>query len=122
MEEFLDACRELRPKALEEEGCLGYEYTAEVQSTLGAQEPDDINRVILIEKWESLHALSAHGTQPHTKEFGQKVSHVREKVTIRVTEPIALWNRSGCLDENRTHRPPGDRRRPRKSSRGAERV
>ena len=90
MEEFLNACRVLRPQALAEEGCLGYEYTAEVQSTLDAQDPVDTNRVTLIEKWESLEALSAHGTQAHTKAFVKKVGQVRRKMTIRVTETLAI--------------------------------
>ena len=90
MEAFLDACRELRPQALAEAGCLGYEYTAEVQSTLGAQEPADANRVTLIETWESVEALSGHATQAHTQAFGKKVSQIRQKMTIRVTEPLAI--------------------------------
>lgn len=90
MEEFLSVCREHRPKVLAEEGCQGYEYTVDIQSTLGAQEPVDANRVTLVEKWDSLEALKDHGAQPHSKDFGQKVGHLRQKVTIRVTELIDL--------------------------------
>ena len=90
MEEFLDACRWLKPQSLAEEGCLGYEYTAEVQSALGAQEPVDVNRVTLIETWESLEALASHGTQPHTQEFVRKVSEVRKRMVVRVTSPLPV--------------------------------
>ena len=86
MEDFLAACRAVRPKVLAEKGCIAYDYIREVASPLGSQEPVDPQRVTLVEKWESLEALAAHGQAPHVKEFGARVKDLREKVTIRVGE------------------------------------
>ena len=88
MDRFLAACKDVRGKVLAEKGCVAYEHTRELRSPLGAQEPVDPNRVTLIEKWESMDALAAHGQAPHVKEFGAKDKDLRKRVTIRVTEPL----------------------------------
>jgi quinol monooxygenase YgiN len=88
MADFLAACKIVQPKVLAEKGCIAYDYIREIASPLGAQEPVDDQRVTLVEKWESLDALAAHGQAPHVKEFGASVRDLREKVTIRVGEPI----------------------------------
>ena len=88
MQEFLDVCRELRPKVLQETGCRGYEYMREMPSVLGIQEPSDPNRVTLIECWESVEALKAHMETPHMKEAGPKMRELRAGAVARVVEPI----------------------------------
>lgn len=44
-----------------EQGCLGYDLHRV------AGDPD---RFVVLERWESLPALSAHGVSPHMQEFG----------------------------------------------------
>jgi quinol monooxygenase YgiN len=88
MNEFLDACREVRPHVLRERGCLGYEHTREVASPLGIQEPVDPDRITLVERWDSLAALQAHGKAPHMATFAARVKGLRESVVARVGETI----------------------------------
>ena len=88
MKEFLDLCEKLRRLVLKEKGCRAYEYTREIASPLGIQEPIDPNRITLIEGWESLEALKAHLGAPHMKEYGPKMSDLRSGVAARVGESI----------------------------------
>lgn len=86
--EFLRLARELAGKVRRESGCVGYEFTVDVQSSIPVQEPVQANRVTLIEQWESLDALRAHLETPHMREAGPRMSTLRESVSIRVTRPI----------------------------------
>jgi quinol monooxygenase YgiN len=88
MKEFIAVCEELRPMVLMEKGCLAYEYTREIASPLGIQEPIEANRITLIERWDSLEALKAHMEAPHMKEVAPKVKELRSSVVARVLEPI----------------------------------
>lgn len=88
MPEFLALCRELRPLVLKEAGCLAYDYTREISSPLGIQEPIEPDRVTLLESWESLDALKAHMETPHMKAAGPKMKDLRSSVVARVLEPI----------------------------------
>ena len=90
MSEFLEACAEVRPQVLAENGCLAYDYNREIQSPLRPDQPYDPNRVVLIERWESAEALAAHGKAPHVKTFGTRVKDIRSDVQITVVEPIAV--------------------------------
>ena len=88
MKEFLTLGEKLRREVLKEKGCHAYDYTREISSPLGIQEPVDPNRITLVERWESLEALKAHMDAPHMKEFGPKMSDLRSSVTARVGESI----------------------------------
>jgi quinol monooxygenase YgiN len=88
MQEFLDACREVRPLVLAERGCHGYEHVRELKSPLGIQEAVDPDRITLVEQWESLAALEAHARAPHIAAFGARVKALRESVPARVCETI----------------------------------
>jgi quinol monooxygenase YgiN len=88
MKDFLSLCEELRPLVLQEKGCLTYEYTREVPSPLGIQEPLETNRITLIERWESMDALKAHLEAKHMKEIGPRMKDLRSSVTARVLESV----------------------------------
>jgi quinol monooxygenase YgiN len=88
MEDFLAVCAELQPSVLKEPGCRAYDYTREIPSPLGTQEPIDPNRITLLERWESLDALKAHMETPHMKQAGLKMKDLRTSVTVRVVESI----------------------------------
>jgi quinol monooxygenase YgiN len=88
MKEFLAVCEGLRPLVLQEKGCLGYEYTRDMASPLGIQEPIEANRITLIEQWASIDALKAHMETPHMKEAGMHMKDLRSSVVARVLEPI----------------------------------
>jgi quinol monooxygenase YgiN len=88
MQDFLTVCGELRPLVLKEKGCQGYDYLRDTASPLGIQEPVDADRVTLLERWESVEALTAHLATPHMKEAGLKMKELRSSVSARVFEPI----------------------------------
>jgi quinol monooxygenase YgiN len=88
MEEFLSLCEKLRPLVLAEKGCHGYDYTREIASPLSMQEPTDSNRITLVERWDSLEALRAHGEAPHMKEIGSKMKDLRSSVIARVGQSV----------------------------------
>jgi len=88
MQEFLAVCEELRPLVLKENGCQAYEYTREIPSPLGIQEPIETNRITLIERWESFDALKAHMETPHMKAAGLKMKDLRSSVVARVLESL----------------------------------
>ena len=88
MKEFLSIGEKLRSQVLKEKGCLAYDYTREIASPLGIQEPVDPDRITLVERWESVEALKAHMDAPHMKELGPKMGDLRSSVVARVVEPI----------------------------------
>lgn len=94
MTEFLATVKELQPFVLKEPGCLEYDFTREVPSPLGIQEPIDENRITLVEKWESMKALELHAQpaaepDPRRKQLAETMRGLRESVVARVTESIA---------------------------------
>jgi quinol monooxygenase YgiN len=88
MEEFLAACKELRPLVLGEPGCLAYDYTRDVPSPFDAQPRTEPDRITLLERWESLDALRAHLATPHMKAAGAKMKDLRESSEVHLTESI----------------------------------
>jgi len=88
MKEFLALCEKLRRLVLKEKGCRAYEYTREIASPLGIQEPIDPNRITLVEGWESLAALKEHMEASHMKDYGPKMAELRSSVAARVGESI----------------------------------
>lgn len=88
MQEFLAACKELRPLVLKEKGCLAYDYTRDTESPRGPLAPLEANRITLLERWESLEALKAHLATPHMKASGDRMKVMREGEELRFTESI----------------------------------
>jgi quinol monooxygenase YgiN len=88
MEAFLAECAKIRPLVLKEKGCIAYDYSREIPSTLPIQEPINPNRVTLVERWESMEDLTLHSAAPHMKEYGPRVKDLRVSVSARVLEPI----------------------------------
>jgi len=91
VDEFLRAVKELTPYVLKEPGCLAYDFTREVASPLGIQEPIDDHRITLIERWESMAALETHANpageqEPRREELAETMRGLRTSVTARVTE------------------------------------
>jgi len=83
MDAFLAECRKIRPLVLAEDGCLMYDYTREIDTGSGRQEPVNPNRITLYEKWASREALDIHSGMPHMTEFVARVAPMRESVIIR---------------------------------------
>lgn len=84
---FLAEMHQVVPKVLEEEGCLGYGPTVDVETNIDAQPDVRPNVVTMVESWESLEALEAHLIAPHMMEYRPKVKEFVKNVTLQITEP-----------------------------------
>jgi quinol monooxygenase YgiN len=87
-EPFLEVFRWLTPLVREEEGCIEYQATVDVPTTLAVQDGPRPNVVTVVEKWTSVEALYAHTTAPHMAEYREKVRDFVVGVELVVAEPI----------------------------------
>ena len=81
---FLAEFRLLEPKVRAEAGCIEYVGTVDTKTTIAAQAPlrDDV--VIVIEKWETEAALSAHLDAPHMVAYRKRVKGLVSSTLIHV--------------------------------------
>jgi len=84
---FLEVFRWLTPLVRAEVGCIEYQATVDVPTTIPVQDPPRPDVVTVIEKWTTLDALYAHGTMPHMNEYRVKVKDFVKSVKLQVTEP-----------------------------------
>src|SRR5262245_12852891 len=85
---FLEVFRWLTPLVRGEAGCIEYQATIDIPTTIAVQEGPRDDVVIVVEKWESLEALYAHMTAPHMTEYRGKVKEYVQGVRLQVTEPV----------------------------------
>jgi quinol monooxygenase YgiN len=83
----LDAFRWLTPLVRSEAGCIEYQATIDVQTTLAAQVGPRADVLTVIEKWESVDALYAHSAAPHMTGYRAKVKEMVLSVGLQITEP-----------------------------------
>jgi quinol monooxygenase YgiN len=86
--QFLEVFRWLTPLVRAEAGCVEYQGTIDVPTTLVAQDAPRADAVIVVEKWENLDALYAHTKAPHMAEYREKVKDYVRGVSLQVTEPV----------------------------------
>jgi quinol monooxygenase YgiN len=72
------------PTVLAEAGCIEYGATVDVHGADPAFGPDTF---VVIEKWESLAALKAHGSAPHMAAFGAKTKHLVAARAVHALDP-----------------------------------
>lgn len=86
-DKILEAFRANMPAVHAEQGCIEYgpaidaEGAGAIQTALG---PDSF---AVVEKWESMDALKAHGASPHMAAYGAKVREMIAKRVIHVLSP-----------------------------------
>ena len=83
---FLDVFRWLTPLVRAEEGCIEYQATIDLPTTIAVQEGPRPDVVTVIEKWASVEALYAHGDMPHMTEYRAKVKDYVAGVKLQLTE------------------------------------
>lgn len=83
---FLDIFNANVPKVRNENGCIEYFPTVDLDSSLQIQNLDE-NIVTIIEKWQSLEALNTHLAAPHMLEYKEKVKELVENVSLKVLQP-----------------------------------
>ncbi len=84
---FLAEMHQVVPLVLEEEGCLSYGPTLDVETNIDAQPAVRPNVVTMVEAWENLEALEAHLIAPHMMEYRPKVKDFVKSVTLQILEP-----------------------------------
>jgi quinol monooxygenase YgiN len=86
-EAILEAFRANMPAVHAEKGCIEYgpaidaEGAGAIQTKLG---PDSF---VVVEKWESLDALKAHGASPHMAAYAAKTRDMIASRVIHVLSP-----------------------------------
>jgi quinol monooxygenase YgiN len=86
-EKFLAEFRKLIPDVRAEAGCIEYGPAIDAVTDIPIQFKVGADRVVIIEKWESVAALKAHGVAPHMQAYRAKVKDFVKGMELRVLSP-----------------------------------
>ena len=68
-------------------GCIEYGPTIDADTDLASQHRIGPDTVTIVEKWESVDHLRAHGVSAHMKAYGERVKDYMRGREIRVLVP-----------------------------------
>lgn len=85
-EEFLAEFHQLVPLVLAEDGCLEYGPTVDADTPISAQQTNE-NRVVIIEKWESVSHLEAHLDAEHMHAYRKRVKDMVAETRLQILRP-----------------------------------
>lgn len=85
---LLEAFAENRAAVLAEAGCIEYGATVDAQGIPTNKASFGPETFVVIEKWETLAHLKAHGVAPHMAAHGAKTKEFVESKLIHVLEPV----------------------------------
>lgn len=85
-EHVLEAFRWVTPHVRAEDGCIEYQATIDIPTTVAVQDGPRPDVVTVIEKWSSVEALYAHSATAHMTEYRTKVKDYVLSVKLQVTE------------------------------------
>jgi len=85
-EAFLVAFKEIVPEVLQEQGCIEYGPTVDLETDMERQHRDE-NRVTIIEKWETLDDLENHLTAPHMLAYRERIKDMVRHAQLNVLSP-----------------------------------
>lgn len=83
---FLAEFRKLIPAVKAEAGCIEYGPTIDAETDIPTQSRN-AERVVIIEKWETLAHLKAHAVAPHMQAYRPKVKDFVKAMELRVLSP-----------------------------------
>ncbi|HEY6510121.1 MAG TPA: putative quinol monooxygenase [Vicinamibacterales bacterium] len=83
-DEVLTHFRALVPQVRAEQGCIEYVPVVDADTDLAVQTPYGPSTFTVIEKWESLDALRAHGSAPHMAAYAAKTQDMVAERAIYV--------------------------------------
>lgn len=83
-DEVLAAFQANVPAVRAEKGCIEYAAYLDAPGAGPIQTPIGPDSVVILETWDSLEALAAHGVAPHMKEYGRKTKDMLESRVIHV--------------------------------------
>ncbi|HUN68409.1 MAG TPA: putative quinol monooxygenase [Burkholderiales bacterium] len=75
------------PAVRAEKGCIEYGVATDAEPALKFQTVYGPDTVVVVEKWESIDALKAHGAAPHMVAFGAKTKEFVSGRAIHILQP-----------------------------------
>lgn len=88
-EQILEAFRANMPAVHAEDGCIEYGPVIDAEGVGGFQTKFGPDTFLVLEKWESLDHLKAHGASPHMQAYGAKTKDMIASRVIHVMSPAA---------------------------------
>jgi quinol monooxygenase YgiN len=86
-EQILEAFRANVPAVHAEKGCIEYGPAIDAEGVGSFQAKFGPDTFVVIEKWESLDALKAHGASPHMAAYAAKTRDMIASRVIHVLSP-----------------------------------
>jgi len=86
-DKFLAEFRKLIPDVKAETGCTEYGPTVDAETDIPIQYKLGPDRVVVVEKWETVAALKAHGVAPHMQAYRARVKDYVKGMELRVLSP-----------------------------------
>ncbi len=86
-ETILEAFRANVPAVHAEEGCIEYGPAIDAEGAGRIQTPFGADTFVVIEKWETLDHLKAHGASPHMAAYAAKTKDMIASRVIHVLSP-----------------------------------
>ena len=84
---FLNEFRKLVPDVHAEEGCIAYGPAIDALTEIPTQAKVGPDKVVIVEKWESLAHLKAHSGAPHMQAYRARVKAYVKGMELRVLTP-----------------------------------
>ena len=84
---FLEEFRKLIPDVRAEAGCIEYGPAIDASTDIPTQLRNGDDKVVIIEKWESLSHLKAHAVAPHMQAYRGRVKAYVKSTALQVLEP-----------------------------------
>jgi quinol monooxygenase YgiN len=86
-EEVLKHFRANVPAVRAEKGCIEYGAAVDASTDLPIQTSYGADTFVVIEKWDSVDALKAHGAAPHMQAYAAKVKELMASRVIHILSP-----------------------------------
>ena len=86
-DKFLAEFRKLMPDVKAEAGCIEYGPTIDAETDIAIQYKLGADRVVVVEKWDTVAALKAHGVAPHMQAYRARVKDYVKGMELRVLSP-----------------------------------
>ncbi|MGH8761210.1 MAG: putative quinol monooxygenase [Burkholderiales bacterium] len=86
-EKFLSEFRNVIPAVRAEAGCIEYGPAVDADTDIPIQFRIGADKVVVIEKWESVASLKAHVVAPHMQTYRAKVKDCVRGMELRVLTP-----------------------------------
>ena len=86
-DKILEAFRANMPAVHAEQGCIEYGPAIDAEGAGATQTALGPDSFVVVEKWETMDALKAHGASPHMAAHAGKVREMTAKRIIHVLSP-----------------------------------